>query len=489
MDQYTIEKEKITSLTLMQRAGNALFNAFIQSMNPNKATEKIVVLCGPGNNGGDALVIADLLAKQQYTVTVLMLFSEDKLSEETQSMFDAIKTRVRVIPLNNDFNKAIKTLIDESHFIIDGMFGIGHLRLIQGTLKEVIAYVNATRAKVVSIDIPSGLDATTGLVRGTAIKADLTLVVQALKLGNLLHQGLDYSRQNLIVDAGIDTSLNTTQYEQLLSDTYKNTLPKRAHFSHKYQYGNILVIGGHVTMPGAPQLAALAALRSGCGLVSLGVRAQERNYFMSTPYEVLVHTYETDVKHLLAKKTAYIFGPGLGNDTSNTNILNGLLNDDIPIVIDGDGIKALKDVTTYNAGKTIVMTPHIGELAAFLGKDTKAILENTVEVLRTLTKKHPFWVVLKGPCTLIAHQGTITFIQAGNPGLAKAGSGDVLSGVIGAFLSRDISVLKALSLAVLIHGSAADLAQVADGEDGYLATDVIEYIPQALAFYKSSKYT
>ena len=485
MDQLTLERLNISSFQLMYRAGTALFDQILKTIKPHQHA-KFLILCGPGNNGGDALVIAQKLHEIKQQVSVWMLFPNVNPTDETKAALKALDSNISVTQLNPSNTEEMYRLINATDYIVDGIFGIGKIRPVEGRLKTIIETINKSQATTISIDIPSGLSAANGLIKGAAIIADYTLIVQAYKIGNLLHQAKDCSKKNILVNVGIVTDIDQPKHE-LLTTNKNLKIPSRKHFSHKYNYGNTLVVGGHKTMPGAPQMAALAALRTGSGLASLAVRENERMYFLNTANEILVKSYDSNPTDLLGNYHSYVFGPGFGKEVGNKEVLIALLDDEVPLIIDGDGIALISEVNIPKNDKAIIITPHVGEFAKLIGKTTQDVLEDTTHLLIDFTKKYPIWVLLKGPTTIIAENGNLYFVEAGNPGLAKAGSGDVLSGVIATCVMKNLSTLNALELAVNIHGKAADLTEEQFGEEGYLASDVIQNLPKAVALYKPSK--
>ncbi len=485
LDKLTVTEKEITSYELMQQAGRMIYKHICRN-GVCDISETILIVAGVGNNGGDALIVGLHLIERGLKPLFVIIGKEENQSHESKQAISNIiennfeVTRIDTIKSINIF----KELIEQSSIVVDGIFGIGLMREVEGYYKEVINLINQSYAQVVSIDIPSGINADNGLVLGIAVKADVTVIIQNYKQGNLLNDALDYSGEMHLLDIGILQTL-FPEKQALLNKSYlKNKLPKRIKNTHKYNYGNILTIGGSKGMMGAPLMAAYAALRTGAGLSSVSYNDKYLNH-IHNPYPVImVNTYLglEDIPSQTQKKTAIIFGPGLGKDDEiNLKILSYLLSLETPLVVDADGIYYLKQlIHDYSERENIIVTPHNKEMATFLGIDIEDIKHEPVLFAKNIAHKYNLTVVLKGSCTIITNNDDTYFSIGGNPGMATAGTGDVLSGIIGSLLGRGFSPMEAAKIGVLIHSKAGELAVNKYGEESLIATDLTQLIPKVL---------
>lgn len=462
LDQQTCEKLDISSFELMQKAAQSLDNYLKQYLD---ISHNVVVLAGKGNNGGDAIILHQLL--QEYTNSSLYIFGKGK-----QSLDNKIALSTCMDYKVNDTEEFLNALENATH-VIDGLFGIG----FKGELQELgylTEKVNDSDAFVYSVDIPSGIEGNNGLASYAAIKADETLVIEYLKYGNILQDGLDHSKKNTILKIGIEESDTDSELIK------KPIIHPRKHSSHKYNYGSIIIIGGSHGMTGAPIMTGLAAYRTGAGLVHMSILEKYYNCILNAPYEMMIHKHKNlkELQKKLVKKSAIVFGMGLGRkDTINEDILKHLLSADIPTVIDADGIYYLKKHLS-KVENNIIITPHYGELAILLDRPLREITENPVGAVREVTQNPNITVVLKGATTIIANKDRMIFSSLGNPGMATAGSGDVLAGIIAAFLKDD--PIDACKKGVYLHSAAGNEARKLVGEESLMATDIIEQIPEAM---------
>lgn len=462
LDQQTCDALDITSFELMQKAAHSLNNYLRQFLD---FSHKVVVLAGKGNNGGDAIILHQLI--QDYTNSSLYIFGKGK-----QSLDNKIALSTCQDYKVNDTEEFLNAL-DEATHVIDGLFGIG----FKGELEE-LSYltekVNDSEAFIYSVDIPSGVDGNNGIASYGAIEADETLVIEHLKYGNILQDGLDNSKKNTILKVGIkDTEADSTFIE-------KPYLFPRKHNSHKYNHGSIMIVGGSHGMTGAPILAGLAAYRSGAGLVHMSILDKHFDCILNAPVEMMVHKHRhlRDLQKKLVKKSAIVFGMGLGRkDSANDDICKHLVTSDIPTVIDADGIYYLKKHLA-KVTNNIVITPHYGELAILLDKPLREIQQSPIEAVKEVVENPNITIILKGPTTIIANKDRMVFSSLGNPGMATAGSGDVLAGIVAKFLTDD--PMDAAIKGVYVHSFAGNEAKNRYGEESLMATDIIEYIPEAI---------
>lgn len=489
MDERTLIAKNLTSHELMEQAGNACFRYLIKT-SWNNWMEPTLVVAGPGNNGGDALVIARLLLEREYPVTVVRVGDTtacttehdqawQRLSPWQDCLFDVSET--------SDLG-TLDQHLKKASAVIDGIFGIGLTRSVEGLYAAVIRRINASPSPVIAIDIASGLHADNGLALGSTIVADHTLVIQHLKPGHLLQDGQDHSGDLHVIDVGIVPPHRTDAILWLSPEARKNRIPWRRHNTHKYHYGNVLTIGGSPGMMGAPVLSAMAAMRTGSGLSRMLHHAEDAAEVIRI-YPDLMIRCDLDANRIpstLAHVDAVLFGPGLGrNREANAKVLDRLLDAEIPLVVDADGLWYLSSRLPQGTTRVpIVVTPHAKELADLLGRKTDEITADPIGCAIRTANEHGLLVVLKGAATIVT-DGHVTWVSThGHPILATAGTGDVLAGILLSLLGRGMAPIDAATLAVLVHAEAAHLLLEHLGEESMVASDLIEVLPQVITQMK-----
>ncbi len=476
IDQKTCKVKGISNLDLIKSAGLALSKMFLEKCQPNKNC-LITILAGSGHNGADSLIMGQIL-QSKFQVKFIILEKKENLKPENNLILKDLEA-ANIHYLDQDNLSKVKKLIRKSDYIIDGIFGTGLNKEINGYPAEIIDVLNPSTF-IFSIDIPSGIGGDNGLSYGKAIKANLTAIIQNYKVGNLLNEADDYHGEKVLIDIGL---LSEDRGKYLLKKENILRYPKRKHYSHKYHYGNLLIIGGSPGMVGAPFMAALAALRSGAGLSSVAYPIECTSNFKMYP-EIISHQYSDfeKLKLLLNKRNAIAFGPGLGkNNPYSESIIDEILSLDIPTVIDADGIYYLKPyLEKHHIFKNLIITPHLGELSILTGIKQEELEKRNLEVVRELVEKHRLIIVLKGPCTIIADEEETWFSNTGNPGMATAGSGDVLTGIITSLLAQGFPPLEAAKTGVYLHSLAGSEASKKYGEAGMIATDIIDFLPETI---------
>ena len=478
MDQKTIEAG-ITDYELMERAGTRCAEIIIRDIT---AGEKILVLCGTGNNGGDGLVIARLLYHAGYTVTTYIFGDPSKMTPSCKKNVERLKAIGASVRLGSN---AESVNFAKADVIIDAVFGNGlKNRPISPDMKAVFDAVNEGNARVFAIDSPSGLRGDNGKTIGAAIKADRTLVIQNIKTGLLLNEGPDTAGEICIVDVGIDeNTVETGKYRLTIDDL--SPIGGRKKQSHKYQYGYVGVIAGSRGMLGAGLLACSAAIKTGAGLVEGWVDEQIYPIMAAKmPWEIMVKSYGKRVDALEASKvTVWLYGPGCGRTTNDGELLRALLGSDKPVVIDADGLWHLsrhRDLLK-NHRAPLVISPHIGEFCALSGIGQQELSEDPVAIGRSFAKENNLILILKNHHTMIfTPDGCVRFNMTGNPGMATAGSGDVLAGMLAGFIAQTEDLTVAVQRAVCIHGLAGDMARDHVGECSLTASDIIKALPGAI---------
>lgn len=476
LDHIAINQYGISGFMLMQRAAKASFNAMLEYF---PESQKIVIGCGTGNNGGDGYLFAALALKDGFDVSVIELGNSDSI---TGDALLAKKTFEKVGGVFLDTQTSNYTeKIMGADVIVDAIFGTGLDRNIEGEWAKAIQSINQSNAKVVAIDIPSGLDANTGSVLGVCVKADLTVTFIGQKRGLFTGQARDY-RGTLLFD---DLSIPTDVYSKLKTDaetflidnnTLKNTLKPRLRCSHKGDSGHVLLIGGNQGMSGAIKLAGEACLRAGAGLVSIATHPAHADYVNMTRPELMVHAVEetTALVNLIKKADVIAIGPGLGQSDWGLLLFEVAMKSDKPKVLDADALNILAN-STIPANNNWILTPHPAEAARLVSSTTKKIEQDRFQSIKKIAKKWGGVITLKGAGSLISDGNTIHICNAGNPGMASGGMGDVLTGIIGALLAQGLSLKKAAMVGVSVHSHAADLA-ANDGERGLIASDLFPFI-------------
>lgn len=472
-DRFTLESLKINETDLMQKAGLALTKDFLNRVKPRK-NAYLSIFAGIGNNGGDALVMAIELKKAGFNPNIYVVGNISKASK-TFKYFLNLTNEIKII-YNIEAIQLIQTNNFESDYIIDGIFGNGLIREVSGFRTTLFDYINKSESIVYSIDFPSGISPINGKVLGKAIKANYTGVVGFYKSGNLLNDAIDYHGDIKLLDIDIVQKYSIdNKYIDLEKYIIKKT--ERLHNSNKYTYGLTVFIGGRFSMTGSIQMSAISALKSGIGLAVV-ISDIKNDFTQFYPELIILDKRSKSAISYIEKADTIVFGPGLElNDEFYKTMLHKAIKTDKKIVIDASGLTYL-DYEKASDNPNIVLTPHVGELAKIFNKKSEDITNNPLLYISKLTELN-YNVLLKGPCTIISNKEQTVFMQAKNPGLATAGSGDVLSGIIGANLVSN-NPLKAMELGIAVHSKAGILAKEKYGETSLIATNIIEFIHEVL---------
>ncbi|MEM9255692.1 MAG: NAD(P)H-hydrate dehydratase [Pseudomonadota bacterium] len=470
LDRCAIEEFGIAGSTLMGRAANAAFNRLIKFW-PN--VERLQVLCGTGNNGGDGFLIADLAHKRKLPVKVLQLGDEGKIRG------DALQARQQALANGVAFETYRDGLLDSGAVVIDAMLGTGLGGDVREPYRTAIEAVNVSGAPVLAVDIPSGVCADSGRVLGAAVRADLTVTFIGLKRGLFTYQGQGFAGDVEFSDLEVPAEV----YQRVPADSVRlelpallGTLPPRSVTAHKGDCGTVLVVGGDYGMAGAASLAAEAALRCGAGLVSVATRLEHVAPLVARVPEVMAHgvAEQTQLEPLVDAADVLVLGPGLGQSAWSLALAQTVLAGGKPLVMDADALNLLAAGSLDDAisGQDWILSPHPGEAGRLLRTDTAAVQGDRFAAVRELQQRYGGVVVLKGNGTLVCDRTGIGVANYGNPGMATGGMGDVLSGVLGALAAQGLSLAQAGALGVCLHGAAADAAAI-EGERGLVATDLM----------------
>ena len=487
LDKYTIANEPISSFDLMERASKALAHAIMQVWT---SSTPVVVFAGPGNNGGDALAVSRMLTEQGYQVSVYLFNISGSLSPECATNFRRLQEMRRVAGLVEVKQEFEPPRLEEGMLVVDGLFGSGLNKPLAGGFASLVKYINASQAQVVSIDIPSGLmtEDNNYNVRANIIRANLTLTLQQPKLSFLFSENQQFIGQLRVLDIrlsqeGIDKL--ESQYTMLEESEVRSRLMLRDDFAHKGQMGHALLIAGSYCMAGAAILAAKACLRSGAGKVTVNSPRRNIPILQTAIPEAIIQSSNEETIYAEAVETddfqALGIGPGLGqSEQTAIALITQLRRTQCPIVADADAINVLGNHRSWvqQLPKGIILTPHPKEFDRLEGHCSDSY-ERLTKASNLAERLHGY-VIIKGHYTAICMPGGhVVFNPTGNAGMATAGSGDVLTGIITGLLARGYTPEDACIVGVYLHGLAGDLAAADLDEESLIASDIIRYLPKA----------
>ncbi|HTZ18309.1 MAG TPA: NAD(P)H-hydrate dehydratase [Dissulfurispiraceae bacterium] len=499
IDRAAIEDYGIPAVVLMERAGLAVAKKTQEVL----SGKKVLVVCGSGNNGGDGLVAARNLHNWGYHVRVVLPSRADSLGADCRAQYlIAKKTGVPV-----EFRKSLIASDFHGAFIIDAIFGTGLSRHVSGDLVRLFRSVNDSGAPVLSVDIPSGISSDTGEILGEAVRADYTVTFGLPKIGHFLYPGAACSGHLTVEDIGFPAKLiQASDIRTELTDPQRMSviLPERNRNSYKGDYGHVFVLAGSRGRTGAALMTARACLRTGSGLVTLGVPETLVDIFQGRVTEEMTlplpdkgdgtldeKALEIILNFCAEKADVIAAGPGIGVSSDTEKIISGLVKSSaVTLVIDADGLNSLKQsVRTLGSAKApVIITPHPGEMARLLAGGATAVdvERERINTALSYSKDAGVYVALKGVPTVIASpEGDLFINTSGNPGMATAGSGDVLTGIISSFAGQGITPLDSAVLGAYLHGLAGDAAAKVMGENSLMASDIIEALPDAFHYLKS----
>jgi ADP-dependent NAD(P)H-hydrate dehydratase / NAD(P)H-hydrate epimerase len=501
LDQRTIMEAHIPSLTLMERAGLGVVQQIESAFSPLK-NKLITVVCGKGNNGGDGLVVARVLAKKKIDVHVILLAKPTELSRDAKVMHGRLVRIAKrgTIHVSGDADK-LQALLTASDVIVDAIFGIGLSGTVSGFSGEAIAAINGAGRRVIAVDIPSGLDADTGATLGPTVRADHTVTLGLPKIGLYSGAGIDHTGTVHVVDIGIPQSFVDSIESRTILMTHgaaKASLPLRAQSSHKGTFGHAGLIAGSVGKTGAAAMAAKAALRVGTGLVTVAVPSSVNDTLETKLLEAMTAPMpETKARTLsrsgldrlltfIRGRSAVAIGPGLTTHHETVELIQEIVKRlDKPSVLDADALNALAGKASLLTECKIppILTPHPGEMSRLeIEATTESINADRIGVAGRFARARGVLVVLKGARTVVARpDGLVAICPTGNPGMATAGTGDVLTGMIVGLLAQGLVPWDAACAGTYFHGLAGDLTAAALGQAAMTAGDLIEHIPQALS--------
>lgn len=475
IDFATTEHFKVPSIVLMERAALETVSVMEEE---GLDTKRTLVFCGTGNNGGDGAAVARLLFQKKRKVCVVLLQGKHGYSESMQLQLEILKAYGIPVceKIPDDFSPTL---------IVDALFGVGLTREITGEAAHFITQMNQMAAPKLSIDIPSGVQATNGRILGTCVQADVTVTYAYAKVGMYLWPGSAACGRIFVREIGIDAKSWQKERPSVVSLTKEDLslLPERTKHSNKGTYGRVLVIAGQKDMAGAAVFAGAAAYRMGCGLVKVMTPEENRVILQEKVPEAVLKTYpeseinETTFVNELQTVDAIVCGPGIGTSQVAQRIVELVLaNAAVPVVFDADALNILatKQELLKQHKAEVIVTPHPGEMGRLCQEKTSVVEADRLKTARQFAEDYQVICVLKGEHTLTAvPEGEIYLNRSGNHGMATAGSGDVLSGVIGSLLAQKVPPYLAASLGVYLHGLAGDTMIKETGYGGLLASDLV----------------
>lgn len=492
LDRRAIEELGIPSLVLMETAGRAVASAAESLL---AEARRVLVVAGRGNNGGDGVVAARALSDRGIAVRVVLVGSPLRSSADLAHQLEiARRLGLRIDePEGSELEVILRSALEASDVVIDALFGTGLARAVSGDAETAVRLINASGRRVVSADLPSGIDADTGQILGVAVRAEITVTFAFAKLGHVTHPGRELTGHLEIADIGIPRSLLDAADAEILSDTIiELARPSRAPDSHKGTFGHLGIVAGAPDRPGAALLAARAGLRTGAGLVTLlsepdviGRLAPELVEVMGVSIPLVRDILSSNhiVDAVSSRRiNALVLGPSLDPARGLERVLREVLPGvRAPVVLDAGALDALgSDPSWLREHKEgVVLTPHPGEMARIARLDTASVQGARVDAARGLAEASGATVILKGSSTVIADpEGRVSFVTRGHAGMATAGSGDVLSGIIGALLAQGAPVSLAARAGAQLHGRAGDAAKQRRGTR-LIASDLIDALAEA----------
>ncbi len=509
IDQDTIEGIGIPGIVLMETAGSAIVRALEQHY---PTCKRIGILAGKGNNGGDGIVIARQLAHIGYDVYLFLVAPPESFTGEAAVNLQIVKNlKLRIEEILTDATLETKESVSLNHItrcelLVDAIFGTGLRGEVREPIAPLINTINNLPIPILSVDLPSGLDADTGNPLGTCVRADRTVTIGLPKRGLLVYPGAEFAGKLEVVDIGFPEQVIDAQNIKVHWTTAaaaSEWVPSRPSVSHKGTYGRILVIAGATGMTGAAALASKAALRAGGGLVTLATPKHLNPILEGLLPEVMTLPLpETDAGSLavsgistileFAEKTKSVLaiGPGLSQNPETVTLVHQLVRENqeqglgLRMVIDADGLNALAQATELipRLGKDAVLTPHPGEMARLTNTSVSTLELDRISTAQQFANEHGVTLVFKGAPTVIGTpNGEVWINSTGNPGMATGGMGDVLTGVIAGLMAQGVLSEQAGALGVYVHGLAGDIVSERLGTHGLIASDVLEAVPEAIA--------
>jgi len=498
LDKSATEEFGISQDLLMENAGQAVYFVILKELGVKN--KKFAVFCGTGNNGGDGLVVARKIHSNGGEAKVFLLDDETKFKGIAKRNFEIVsKLPIEISKVSSI--ESVNSAVLHSDATVDAIFGTGLIREVSGIYRHVIQMINESKKGVFSVDIPSGINGDTGEVMGGAVKANYTITFGLPKIGNMLYPGYEHCGKLYLSHISFPPSLhNSDSIRVEINNPIE--LPKRSKDVHKGDFGEVLFIAGASSYLGAPYFSALSFLKAGGGYSSLATPKSISSFLANKGSEIVfVPQKETlsgsiglenkdNLLELSKRVDMVVMGPGLSLNGETQELVRQLAQEiEKPLLIDGDGITAIsKDIEMIKNRKAeTILTPHMGEMSRMTKMEISEVNKNKIGVLQRTAKELNATVVLKGAHSLIGYPDETVFINmSGNPGMATAGSGDVLTGTIAAMFGLGLSLKHAVRMGVFMHGFSGDLAARDKGEDGITAQDILDYLPATMKRYREN---
>lgn len=495
IDRTAIEEYGIPGLDLMEEAGKLLTNEIFREAEKTISRE-VVIVCGGGNNGGDGYVAARLLMERGICPQVFSTVKPETLTGDAKVNYERFRElgfNVTVIQGWGGLNTLENALL-MADLVVDCILGTGISREVSGLVKEVVDAINLSGKKVIAADIPSGVGSDDGKIYGCAVNAEKTVTFQMMKLGMMIEPGKSCAGEVKVVDIGIPDEIcekKAGDYFQIGRDDGKKFLRKRSREMSKGDAGKVLIVAGSKGMAGAAVLAASGALRSGAGLVKVAAPWEITNVIqIGIPEATCLvlgedgHNTLDQIMNEARNFDAVAVGPGLGRSPEKTELIEHIIkNIRKPLVLDADGINAIADnpAVLKEAKAPVILTPHPGEMGRLIGKSAKEVNQDRVRIAKSFSSEYNVTLILKGADSMIAvPEGRVYINGTGNPGMATAGSGDVLTGIVAAFLAFGKDPEMAAAVGAFVHGLAGDRKVKTIGEYGMLASDIAAAAAEAI---------
>ena len=500
LDRRTIEEAKVPGTRLMERAGTGIVKA-LEPILGSPTKKKVLIFCGKGNNGGDGFVVARLLRRKRAHVQVLLFARPQELTGDARAMYRRfVKLAGTSAIKSHPSEKFIRMKTSQADIIVDALLGTGLSSAVKDLYRLGIEVINDSSAPTVAVDIPSGIHCDTGAVLGMAVKAELTVTFGCPKIGLYVGEAIDYAGIIVMTDIGIPKPYVEALHVQtrlLTKDTVMPLLPSRHKTAHKGTFGHAGIVAGSPGKTGAAVLAARAALRTGAGLVTVATPRSVNSIveaklveamtlpMSETPDQTFARSALSSLVDFANRLTTVAIGPGLSIHAETGEVIRELLPHlERPCVLDADALNLLVGHVSVLSSLKIppILTPHPGEMARLLGETSpQNINRDRLGIAREFAQTHQVFLVLKGARTIIASpDGQTAICPTGNPGMATAGMGDALTGMIVGLLAQGLNQWDAARAGVYLHGSAGDLAAHKLGQGGLIASDLIECIPYSL---------
>lgn len=495
----------ILGTDLMERAGLGITQVAHNLLN-GLANQHIVVLCGKGNNGGDGFVFARQAAKQGAYVHVFLFASPQDVKGDAKSNLERIAHLSVVSIISENECQHVQKALQKADLAIDALLGTGINRSVRGIVAHAIDLLKQTTCPLIAVDVPSGLNADTGL--GDCAPATQTVTFACPRIGHFFYPGRTVCGRLFLIDIGIPQSAIAAEDLSLflIDATWaSHTLPQRTPEAHKGSCGRVFILAGSVGLTGAAALSATAAIKSGAGLLTLGIPKSLNDILESKVTEAMTYPLPEvrkarclalrargNITSQFAKANAIAMGPGLGTHKETIALVQRLIKDlTCPTVIDADALNALVghlDILK-NCQQPLVLTPHVGEFARLTGQNISEIQQDPITSAQKLAQALKHTIILKGAPTIVAESNGHVYINpTGNAGMATGGTGDVLTGLIASLIGQGLTPIHAARLGVYVHGLAGDWAATQQGQMGLIASDVAKALPKALIKAEQSQH-